>query len=92
MSLKRPYNGWKAVDVKRYAEGTQEDIEPALKNEDIVGRAVAAITESRLVTTMQSERPRKTATIFLKGRRFVWSVSLISSVLCGDDWESFEGA
>lgn len=75
MSLKRPYRGWKAVDVKRYAEGTHETIDPALKATEMVGMAVAMITVSKVDTTIQSARPRKQAIIFLNGSKFVWSVN-----------------
>lgn len=65
--------------MRRYDAGTHEMTEPALKYDEMVGRAVAAMTESKVETTMQSERPAKTAMIFLKGRRLVWSVSVIAS-------------
>lgn len=81
ISLNRPYSGWNAVDVKRYADGTQDTTEPALKTEDIVGMAVATITESRAETTTHRDSPRNTTTIFLKGRRFVWSVNCTDSLL-----------
>jgi hypothetical protein len=74
-----PYKGWNAVDVSNEAAATQEDTDPALKAEDIVGRAVATIVESSDVTTMQLASPRNTIIIFLRGRAFVWSVSLIST-------------
>lgn len=75
ISLNRPYKGWNAVEVMRYAEGTQEMIDPALKAEAIVDNAVDCITESREVTTTQSDKAIKTVMICLKGKRFVWSVS-----------------
>jgi len=65
--------------VSRYPEGTQDTTEPALNASDIVGRAVATIVESSVDTRMHRERLQKTATTFLKGRRFVWSVSEITS-------------
>lgn len=40
----------------------------------MVGRAVATMTESKVETMMQSERPMNTVIIVLNGRRFVWSV------------------
>ena len=71
MSLNRPYNGWKQVEAKRSAEGTQDTIDPALKTEDIVGIAVATMTESTVDTTMHTAKPRKHAITFLKGRKLV---------------------
>lgn len=74
-SEKRPYNGWKAVEVSNVADGTHEAIEPALKKDEIVGRAVATIVESNADTTMHPANPRNTTRILRKGRRLVWSVS-----------------
>ena len=71
MSLNRPYNGWKQVEVRRSAEGTQDTIDPALKAEDIVGIAVATMTESMIDTTIHRAKPRKHAIIFLEGRKLV---------------------
>lgn len=45
---------------------------------EIVGSAVALIVESKVVTRMHTDRLAKTTTTFLKGRRFVWSVSSAS--------------
>ena len=71
MSLNRPYNGWKQVEVKRSAEGTQDTIDPALKAEDIVGIAVATMTVSMTDTIMHRAKPRKHAITFLKGSKLV---------------------
>ena len=71
ISLNRPYSGWKQVDVRRYAEGTQDTIDPALKAADIVGIAVATMTESKADTTIHTAKPRKHAITFLKGRKLV---------------------
>ena len=79
MSLKRPYNGWKLVEVSRLAEGTQDDTDPAWNAADMVGRAVATMTESSVEVTMHSASPEKTAMTFLKGSKFVWSVKLTAS-------------
>lgn len=57
------------------AEGTQEDTAPALKYAVMVGRAVATIVESSVVITIQQAIPKKTMMSFLKGSRFVWSIS-----------------
>ena len=64
-------SGWKAVDVRKYAEGTQEATDPALKAAEIVGKAVATIVESSVETRMQSASPKKTAMTFLCGSRLV---------------------
>jgi hypothetical protein len=61
--------------VRRYAEGTQETTDPALNAADMVGITVATMTESRLDTTTHSASPVKMGRSFLKGKRFVWSVS-----------------
>jgi hypothetical protein len=61
--------------VRRYAEGTQETTDPALNAADMVGITVATMTESRLETTTHSASPAKMGRSFLKGKRFVWSVS-----------------
>lgn len=79
ISLNLPYNGWKQVDVSKYADGTHDTTEPALNAVEIVGRAVATVTESSVLTTMHMLRPRKVPSTFLKGRRLVWSVSWTSS-------------
>jgi hypothetical protein len=71
----RPYSGRKHVEVRRYAEGTQETTDPALNAADMVGITVATMTESRLETTTHSARPAKMGRSFLKGKRLVWSVS-----------------
>ena len=75
ISLNLPYNGWKQVVVKRYAAGTHDTMDPALKAAEMVGRAVATLTVSRAVTSKQRERPKKQVITFLKGRMLVWSVS-----------------
>lgn len=69
--LRNTHNGWNAVEVRRYAEGTHDMIAPALKCDEIVGNAVATTVESRQETRIHNDRPAKTATTFLKGRRFV---------------------
>ena len=71
MSLNRPYNGWKQVEAKRSAEGTQDTIDPALKAEDIVGIAAATMTESMTDTTIHGAKPSKHAITFLKGSKLV---------------------
>ena len=64
--------------VSSVAEGIQEATDPASKAAAIVGRAVATIVVSSVATIIQLAKPRKTTTIFLVGKRFVWSVSMIS--------------
>lgn len=55
MSLSRPHSGWKAVEVSRYADGTHDETDPALKYEVIVGKAVAVIVASRLDTRIHQQ-------------------------------------
>lgn len=74
----RPYSGWKHVDVSRYADGTQETTEPALNADEIVGIAVAMMTESSVETTTHSASPRKMGSSFRVGSLLVWSVSSTS--------------
>ena len=62
------------MDVRKYAEGTQEDMDPALKWLEMVGRAVATMVESKVDTRMQSDKLEKTMNTFRKGSRLVWSV------------------
>jgi hypothetical protein len=71
----RPYSGRKHVEVRRYADGTHETIDPALNADEMVGITVATITESRLETTTHSARPAKMGRSFLNGNRLLWSVS-----------------
>lgn len=66
--------GWNAVEVRKYADGTQEMMDPARKAVEMVGSAVATMTESSVETMMHSERPMNTVMIVRNGRRFVWSV------------------
>jgi hypothetical protein len=46
-------------------------MDSAWKAEQIVGIAVATMTESKVDTMIQSTKPRKHAIIFLKGRKLV---------------------
>lgn len=71
ISLKRPHNGWKVVDVKKKAEGTHEAMAPALNDEAIVGKAVDMITESMLDTTTHRAKPMNTAINCRRGRMLV---------------------
>jgi hypothetical protein len=71
----RPYSGRKHVEVRRYADGTQDTIDPALNADDMVGITVATMTESRLETTTHSASPAKMGRCFLNGNRLLWSVS-----------------
>lgn len=47
MSEKRPYNGWKAVEVIRYAVVSQEMVFAALKSEPITAYVDAVIVPSK---------------------------------------------
>lgn len=76
ISLKRPHNGWKVVEVRRKADGTQETMAPALNEDEIVGKAVYTMTESMLDTTTHRAKPKNTAMTCRSGRMLVWSVSL----------------
>jgi hypothetical protein len=42
-----------------YAAGTQETTAPALKAEEMLGNAVAVMTESRDASAVHTTRPRK---------------------------------
>lgn len=71
ISLKRPYSGWKLVDVSKKLAGTQEMTAPASNVSEMVGSAVATTTESREETMMQSPRLRNTKTILSNGSKLV---------------------
>ena len=75
------HRGWNAVDVSRYADGTHEDTEPALKCVEILGSAVATIVLSNVETRAHRLSPPKMVSTRLKGSRLVWSVKAISTLL-----------
>lgn len=47
ISDRRPYNGWQAVDVKRYEVPTHDDIDAAWNVRPSVGRAVDTLPPSQ---------------------------------------------
>ena len=77
ISLKRPYSGWKTVEVSKKAAGTQDMTEPAFNAVEMVDMAVAITTLSSDETEIQRAKLRKTMMTFLKGSKFVWSVRTI---------------